>query len=103
MMTMNQVWLALVLVVSHIVQLVSVLKPPCASILKAICPSDSFHLEKSSHVLSVCFYGEKLANQAMVPSRLKRHLHTEHSHLCKETIKKLVECLENFSALFSVP
>jgi hypothetical protein len=51
MMTMNEVWLALVLVVSHIVQLV--LKPPCASIMKTICPSDLFHLEKSSHDLSM--------------------------------------------------
>jgi hypothetical protein len=43
MMTMNQVCLALVLPVSHIVQLVLVLKPSCANIMKIICP-DSFHL-----------------------------------------------------------
>jgi hypothetical protein len=48
-MTMNQVWL----VVSHMVQLV--LKPPCASIMKTICPSDSFNLQKSSHAVSVLF------------------------------------------------
>jgi hypothetical protein len=55
MMTMNQMWLPLVLVVSHIAQLVLALKPSCANIMKSNCPSDSFHLEKSSHVLSVLF------------------------------------------------
>jgi hypothetical protein len=55
MMAMNQVRLALVLVVLQIVQLVLILKPSCAGIMKSICPSDSFHLEKSSHALSVLF------------------------------------------------
>jgi hypothetical protein len=30
---------------------------------------------------------EKLANQAMAPSELKRHLHTNHSHLCEKPIE----------------
>jgi hypothetical protein len=47
--------------------------------------------------------GEKLANQAVVPSRLKRHLHTKHSHLCEKPVEKLMMCLENVSALFSMP
>jgi hypothetical protein len=55
-MTMNQVWLAVVLVVSHIVQLVLDLKPLCTNTLKTTCHSDSFHLEKSSHVLSVLWW-----------------------------------------------
>jgi hypothetical protein len=45
MMTMNQVWLALLLLYSHRVQLVLALKPSCADIMKTICPSDSFRLE----------------------------------------------------------
>jgi hypothetical protein len=51
-MTMNEVWLALALVVSHIVQLVLDLQLLCANILKPVFPSDSFHLEESSHELS---------------------------------------------------
>jgi hypothetical protein len=47
--------------------------------------------------------GEKLANQAMVPSKPKRHLRTKHSHLCEKPIEKLMMCLENCSALFTVP
>jgi hypothetical protein len=59
MMAMTQVWLALlVLVVSHITLLLLVLKPSFANIMRTICPSDSFHLEKSSHVLSVLFLAE---------------------------------------------
>jgi hypothetical protein len=53
MMTVNQVWLALVLVVLHTVQLVLVLKPSCANIMKFIRNLYSFHLEKNSRVLSV--------------------------------------------------
>jgi hypothetical protein len=37
--------------------------------------------------------GDKLANQTVVPSKLKRHLHTKHSHLCKksgENFKRLI-------------
>jgi uncharacterized phage protein gp47/JayE len=37
--------------------------------------------------------GEKLPNQAMDPSKLKRYLHTKHSHLCEkptEYFKRLV-------------
>jgi hypothetical protein len=52
-MIMNEVWLALDLVVSRIVQLVLALKLPCANYTKIIRPSDSLRLEKSSHVLSV--------------------------------------------------
>jgi hypothetical protein len=47
MMTMNQVWLTLVAVVSHTVQLAS-----STNIIKNTCPSGSFHLDKSSPVLS---------------------------------------------------
>jgi hypothetical protein len=52
-MTVNQVWLALVLVVSYIVQVV--FSNRHYQYNKTICPSDSFHLEKCSHVLSVLF------------------------------------------------
>jgi hypothetical protein len=58
MMAMSQVWLAVVLVVSHMVQLALFLKPSCASIMKTICPSDSFHLEKSGHVQMCCLRWE---------------------------------------------
>jgi hypothetical protein len=37
--------------------------------------------------------GEKLANQAMVPSKLEKHLHLKHSHLCEkptEYFKRLI-------------
>jgi hypothetical protein len=44
MMTMNEVWLALLLVISYIVQLGSILKPSFASIMKTICPYNSFRL-----------------------------------------------------------
>lgn len=74
-MTMHEVWLGLVQVVSHRVSVSSF-----TSIL-TICPSGSFHLNKSS-VLFVC--GEKLANQAMV---LKDNLHMKHLHLCEKPIE----------------
>jgi hypothetical protein len=76
-MTMNKVWLALVLVASHIVQLMLVLKPSCANIMKTISPSDSLKLEKNRDVLCVSF---AVTNEAMVPSKLNRHLHTKHSY-----------------------
>jgi hypothetical protein len=50
-----QVWLAQILVVAHVVQLVLVLRPSCANIRKTLCPPDSFHLEQSCHVVSVLF------------------------------------------------
>jgi hypothetical protein len=49
--------------------------------------------EEQSHPKCVVC-GEKLANQVMVPSELKRHLHTKHSHLCK----KPTECFKRFIA-----
>jgi hypothetical protein len=52
-MTMNQMWLALVLVVLHIVQLALVIELSFSNMMKMICPSVLFHLEKNSHVLSV--------------------------------------------------
>jgi hypothetical protein len=52
--------------------------------MKTICPSASFHLEENSDVLSG---GENLANQSIVPSKLKRHLYTKHSDLCEKPIE----------------
>jgi hypothetical protein len=83
-MTMNQVWLALVLVVSHIIELVLVLKPSCANTNE---DSLSFGLISSGEEQpcpKFVVYGEKLANQAMVPSKLKRHLHTKGSHISQK-------------------
>ena len=49
----KEVWLILVLVVRHRELAVLLLNRLCASIKKTICPSDSFHLEKKNHDLSV--------------------------------------------------
>jgi hypothetical protein len=45
--------------ISHIVQLVLALKLSCATVTKTICPSDSFRLEKSSHIVNVLFVVRK--------------------------------------------
>jgi hypothetical protein len=47
--------------------------------------------EQSLPKCMVC--SEKQANQAVVPSKLKGHLHTKHPHLCEkpiETFERLV-------------
>jgi hypothetical protein len=72
MLTMNQVWLALVLVVSHIVVIVSskfVMRQYNEDYLSFGFISS---VEEQPHPkCTVC--GEKLANQDEVPTKLKRH------------------------------
>jgi hypothetical protein len=67
MMTVNEVWLALVLVVSHIVQLVLVLKPSCANVMKT--GFNTFGEEQGRLTCVDC--GEKRESHAMGLSKLK--------------------------------
>jgi hypothetical protein len=50
--------------------------------------SFGFNLTAEEQPLPKCVVcGENLGNQDMVPSKLKRHYHTKHSHLYKKSIE----------------
>jgi hypothetical protein len=84
-MTMNEVWLALVLVLPHIVVLSSKTVAwqynEDYSSIRFISSGE----EQPRFKCAVCV--EKLANQAMVPSKLQRHIRTKHSHICEKPVE----------------
>lgn len=47
--------------------------------------------------------GEKLSNVAMVPSKLKRHLSTKHSHLIETNVTELqTELSKNITKIVKI-
>jgi transposase len=82
-MTMNHVWLALVMVVCDSVSSKTAVRQYAEDYLSFGFISSG----EEERPRPKCVRGEKLANQAMVPSKLKRHLHTKHSYLCEKPVE----------------